>query len=585
MGLSASQAKLLSITARLSDNELRSQTITAAKMSLANRSTAASREYVNALNETELTYRTYDLDGNKTYVDLTGAQLSQYAPLKNQYALANNKGQVLISELDAGNYETSNNLNEFLEKYGIQAIPTGEKTAVENPEYRIEYEKWEKDYADWLLQKPDPTADIYWEENQGQDSELYDKFKNASASCFSNAKGGRDSCYLHVLAHMLDLNQAACDSNYWSGNPIEGYPKNFTTTAGGTITIGAQWISGSAINSSGKSPDMIPVSDAIRDGWHGQVVMAAEHSSEIPDEISNESKKLTSDYYLKQAKENGTQPTELQRLMSNYTYDENGDVVLKTLRQKCIDLFYAVENKMADYNSILLPAIDTFQKDMEVAFTENIFLKDKYQAKLDEWLARKPEMKEIDATLEKDIYEYSDKDKAQWYVNLWHRINGGQSDEKNGEITNSEIHTIKKEDGTYEVTKTDTTMSRYDILEDGLMNSAEWLKYAFESGSVTLERVNAADPTEKDTGLKNVEWKSIIYTSALDISQQTNEAAIARAEAEYEAETREIESKDKQYDSMLKLLDTEHSALQSEYDSVKSVISKNMERTLKIYSA
>ena len=34
MGLSASQAKLLSITARLSDNELRTQTLTSAKMSL-----------------------------------------------------------------------------------------------------------------------------------------------------------------------------------------------------------------------------------------------------------------------------------------------------------------------------------------------------------------------------------------------------------------------------------------------------------------------------------------------------------------------------------------------------------------------
>ena len=71
----------------------------------------------------------------------------------------------------------------------------------------------------------------------------------------------------------------------------------------------------------------------------------------------------------------------------------------------------------------------------------------------------------------------------------------------------------------------------------------------------------------------------------MDISEQTNEAAITKAEAEYQAKTKDIEAKDKQYDNMLKLLDTEHSALQTEYDSVKSVISKNLERTLKMYSA
>lgn len=584
MGLSASQAKLLSITARISDNELRSQTITAAKMSLANRSTAASRDYVNALNSTELTYRTYDLDGNKTYVDLTGAQLSQYAPLKNQYALVNNKGQVLVSELDAGNYETSNTLNEFLEKYGVQAIPTGETMAVENPEYQVEYEKWEKEYGDWLLQKPDPMDEKYWEVNKGQDSELYDKFKKASAGCYNSALNGSSQCYLHVLAHMIDLET---DGN---GNPIN-YPKHATTTLGGDITLyrsmsdNSAGIVGSTINWGNNTEPMVPVSDAIRDGWKGQTVMAAEHSSEDPTEIDTEAKKLISDFYLKEAKENGTEPTELQRLMSNYTYDANGEVTLKTLHQKCIDLYYAVFNKIADYRDILLPAIDTFQKDMEVAFTENIFLREKYEKDENEWKEREPKMKDISATIEKEIFEYSDKDKAQWYVNLWHRMNGGQSDEKNGEITNSEIHTIKKEDGTYEVVKTDTIMSRYDILEDGLMNSPEWLKYAFESGTVTLERVNFADPTEKGTGLKDAEWTSIIYTNALDISEQTNEAAITKAEAEYEAATREIESKDKQYDSMLKLLDTEHSALQTEYDSVKSVISKNMERTLKMYSA
>ncbi len=592
MGLSASQAKLLSITARLSDNELRSQTITSAKMALANQTTAASKEYIDALNSTELIYTTYDLDGNKSYVDLTGAQLSTYAPLKNQYGLINNKGQILVSELDGKNYTDSANINEFLEKYGIEAIDTGETQIIENPEYEKAYGEWQEKYEDWKSQKPDPTEEKYWTESSSTDSELYNIFKEASESCFNNALNGGSGCYLHVLAHMIDLKT---DGNY--GNPIL-YPITKTTTTGSTITIDAFQISGSAIHGStlssgiNASEGMVPVSDAIRDGWKGQTVYAAEHPSENLDlATATEAEKLISDYYLQEALANGTTPTEVQQLLSNYcyTYDGAGNITgieQKTLYQKCIDLYYAVENSGTlgiDYNTTLIDMIKTFQEDMSLAFTEKIFNQDLYDEDLNKWKSEEPIMEDIPATIEEKIYEYNDKDKAQWYVNLWHRMNG-PSDEKDGTKTDTTID-VSEENGEIIVTTTDTTGPRWDVLEDGLMNSAEWLQYALETGQITLERVNYANPTEEGTGLEDAEWASIIYTNALDISEQTNEAAITKAEAEYQAKTKDIEAKDKQYDNMLKLLDTEHSALQTEYDSVKSVISKNLERTLKMYSA
>lgn len=583
MGLSASQAKLLSITARISDNELRSQTITAAKMSLANKSSAASRDYINALNSTELIYSTYDMNGNKSYVNLTGAQLSQYAPLKNQYSLVNNKGQVLISETDAANYESSNNLIEFLEKYGILANDTGETIAVENPAYKEEYEAWDKKFNDWLLQKPDPMDEKYWEKRAGVDNELYEIFIQASQKCFNSAVSGSSSCYLHVLAHMIDLTTDG------KGNPA-GYPKTIQASNGKTANIinyniWGSFIWGTNINGQSGTEAMKAVSDAINSGWNGKELYAAEHPSDDLTESSYENDKLISDYYLKKAKNEGTTLTEAQQLLSNYCYDSDGNIVLKTLKQKCIDMFYAVQNGVADYKKVLTPAIYSFQDDMCLAFNNNIFKRLEYESDRNKWALEEPKMKEIPATIDKPVYEYSDKEKAQWYVNLWHRINGGSSEEKDGTVTNSHIHTEQDENGDYVVNKTDTTISRYDILEDGLMNSPQWLKYAFESGTVSLERVNYTNPSESGTGLKDATWTSIVYTSALDISQQTDEAAITKAEAEYEAATKEIESKDKQYDSMLKLLDTEHTALQSEFDSVKSVITKNMERTLKMYSA
>ena len=51
MGMAASQARLLTITARLADNELKSQSINNAKMRLATQSSQASEKYINALNQ------------------------------------------------------------------------------------------------------------------------------------------------------------------------------------------------------------------------------------------------------------------------------------------------------------------------------------------------------------------------------------------------------------------------------------------------------------------------------------------------------------------------------------------------------
>ena len=77
---------------------------------------------------------------------------------------------------------------------------------------------------------------------------------------------------------------------------------------------------------------------------------------------------------------------------------------------------------------------------------------------------------------------------------------------------------------------------------------------------------------------------SKIWTNAIDITEEQNEVAITKAEIEYKQALNDIEAKDKQYDNQLKRLDTEHSALQTEYDSIKELIGKNVERTLKMYS-
>ena len=81
---------------------------------------------------------------------------------------------------------------------------------------------------------------------------------------------------------------------------------------------------------------------------------------------------------------------------------------------------------------------------------------------------------------------------------------------------------------------------------------------------------------------KNYNWKSLDYKTCTKITEETdNSAAVTKAEAEYNRAMNDINSKDSIYDIQLKNIDTEHSALQTEYDSIKNALTKNIERTFK----
>lgn len=115
--------------------------------------------------------------------------------------------------------------------------------------------------------------------------------------------------------------------------------------------------------------------------------------------------------------------------------------------------------------------------------------------------------------------------------------------------------------------------SGYQKIELGLTTSADWIQYALESGLLSMVQVN-----------DEFAWVSTMYTNCSDITEDTIELEITRAEAEYKRETNKIQAKDKRYDLELKNIDTEHNSLQTEYDSIKSVIDKNVERHFKLFA-
>ena len=116
---------------------------------------------------------------------------------------------------------------------------------------------------------------------------------------------------------------------------------------------------------------------------------------------------------------------------------------------------------------------------------------------------------------------------------------------------------------------------------DDAANNSDWLQNMIQCGKITMDIVNTDDDgnvTFKTTSPSSDTYVSYTTTTEID------KTALAKAEAEYEHKTKEIDQKDKKYDMDLSKLETERTALTTEYESVKKVINDNIERTFGIFS-
>ena len=107
MGMSSSQARLLSITARINDVEFKSQSIANTKIRLADESEAASKAYTDALNQSKLTFTTWSApgqEGQTVKVDLSISNLRTYM---QDYKLYDKNGN------DITNDSAYDNIDEY----------------------------------------------------------------------------------------------------------------------------------------------------------------------------------------------------------------------------------------------------------------------------------------------------------------------------------------------------------------------------------------------------------------------------------------------------------------------------------------
>lgn len=591
MGLSASQARLLSITQRLNNNELESQLISNSKVQLSTQNSLATEKYIAALDSTEMSYISYDTTGISETVSLTFNSLMSYSPLKNQYNLYNSQGQLLVSEEDAMNFETSQTLSEFLMKNGLNEY--WEAYNNELKEYNQKYEEYELDLKDYYLAKEEYEKELkdYYEnqlpaydraiQKYNEDLELYNLaltapdlyaiFSNAvgtsstatasgSSYCYYYALNGNAGCYKHLLNYLLDYN----------GTTLTNH--TYQTTTNKSVTTNAQ---GGGMASAVNKAEMKQISEALND-----TTLIRYCDGDDDNNSANGQTNILKDK---------ANPTEIDMLMSDYIKNNDGTYSLKTLKQKAIDVYYILEN----YSSVIDSAT---MKAMLINFTDGDMKKLTPTVPSLDPPPDFPTIKTSHPILPTFKYEFnypvSDKEKAQWYTNLWYAMDGqktaaqlGVQNDKNAVFTNflapdsrktSNMEVLEK-DSEGNILKAQQLNQYYTTIDKANATDSNWLQYMLTSGMVTMQQAAL-----RTTGY--VTWEGIEFSSTSDIREVQDDTKIAKAEAEYEEAISQIQAEDKILDAKVKKLDTEHSALKTEIESIKNVMTKNIEKSFNAFS-
>lgn len=714
MGMAASQARLLTLTARLSDNELRSQTINNAKMRLATESSQASENYINALNNATLKFTNYDETGAALTQPLTYNSLMAYSSYNTQYGLVNSSGQILVSEAEAKMFKDANgDLNKYLKAHGLEYTTTYFKEAggIENSDYpapfnnvssdtlqqwyeeygsyenSVEVENYNKAYSNYI------SAQNTLSKSLDKTLEKYFTASGASEAGFitTNDFNALKNAYQYSTNEYSYNNDLTMKPDGFVNENAKTVMKNLLETysqiyPGGNLTISNNNVSPTASkDAEDKDINVYTMDDLeITVDADGNVVSVT--NIDAKDWSSEDAYDDTNKYYYTSSDTKTelvlnpssptwtpTSTTSLSTFLRNFSIELNSkdeagnETLIGTITaNKNSDNSINIKTNYSDSKTIKEELKYLNNKLLEI-LTENtdytkfgeMILKDKFTPKI--------KKDELSGKLGESVTKCIDNKKA-----FLETIFGKEYETKQYQFAKKEIDTdgnvVKNSDGTdkinhttsktiieaindgdilmdsltneefvlwlaknskdasgNELTEETSFMSEnfktviktfiienaliaeygtpkyawidemdtqntgnadskaqwytnlykrmekgYKTLENGLASSQQWIEYALETGLVTMEQVD-----------KSYNWQSLEYKTCTKITEVTDDAAVAKAEAEYNRAMNDIKTKDNMYDVQLKNIDTEHTSLQTEYDSIKQVITKNIDRTFK----
>lgn len=507
MGMAASQARLLSMTARLSNNEFEQQSIAYSKQRLAENTDQINDAYLEALSATK--YQVFTgYNGNEAcYEDLTYNQITglNNVATGKQYIVKDAKGKVLVPSNVAKAYRDNNgDFNRFLRDLGYTQsnIDVSKYSASEE----AIHEAWDK----YLVSVGKSIND---NDSQHILGFGYTSFSNTSfdgyatyntafaaneregVSLFKDSEGYYMNRYALEARQYVDENGELQTGVFYQTREQEN-TDNYTQLL--DVTYNTETAKFTYTNGAGEEVETSVL--YASQGPDGEAIVSEEerdHLTAIP----------------------GT----------NQYRTEGGVVYTVTEDIKALNFEGATVEQRELY-------------DYAVALTEAYYNNDKSNTS---------------GTLKYDA------EAVTYYKNIYNQIN------KSGLTTIEESYELKLS------TTSKLNASPNLTAESRILMDNDWFVRQLKAGALTISYYSASEKGFVSTTLDDDE----------SISEREDKSAIAIAEQEYQTSMDRLESQDKQFDMQLNKLETEHTALQTEYDSVTKVISKNVEKSFNTFNA
>lgn len=601
MGMAASQARLLTLTSRLSDLELKAQQISNNKIRLAMDTEQVSKDYAASLDKEKLTILTGYNQSNPVYSDLNYNNLTgPDSPLMTQYGVSDANGRILVTQDVAAKFEQTKNsgVSSFLQLFGSTTTQTGQspkeiaadelRTYANGVENYVFPNKWSYTVTTGSGTTGSKEADI---------SALTEPLTTAI-----NTLAGK------IIETPINQTTVSSPSDYISNSiapPVSAanqlysdYSKYGLSGSGGTIPSYAAISCGqqlySAINGITSQAFFTQSTDDTAKTY-------VQNAISSPLSAANQLKSGNgSNWSLLNSFSLSVFQDALSRLSSYSSTTQVGTDYSTTLQKEQLktglssirDLFDNVSKSalfssqdLTDFIGIQKGTIGGFITAVDTSMSSDILktVKNGLAGISIATLTQKMNAAYTGGSGGGTPITYSqDNPHGNLIKKGGSEIDRTEFDRLVSVYNNaSDTHpilpsTTPVENPTYYTNLFNRMLQGYttEPNETNTLNNPNWLQNQMMQGNLFLEKVD-----------KDAKWNQISYTGDTNIVEKTDDKDMAKAEAKYQTDMASIQSKDKRFDVQLTKINTEHNAIQTEIDSVKKVIDKNIERSFKTFEA
>ncbi|MBP7211465.1 hypothetical protein KBA27_01385 [bacterium] len=524
MGLAASQGRLLTLTARLSDIEFSTLQDSNAKQRLAVQSEEASNKYTKALNKQVLKFTTTATSNtSSTTVNLTAAVLSNCglngSVDAQRLLFTSNSNQVIVSSNVASAYETADgNKDVFLSQF------SGTEVTKKYPSNSSE----EQYNADAAI----ATA---WKSKAATDDTVLKAFTDANSTATKTYAVPDKS-----LVSAANINSLIEAFSYMLPSSSSKNAADITSLAGGDTN-----------------------NESIREAWNG-IDNTSNSNGTYSSSASTSFQSAFNNIF--------TALTSIQTGLTGTGATTDSAALAKTIATILNAVPKDSNTGAIDYSSANISAFQTVLSGVSAIMNKdgrtNTSLSGAAQSLLD------------------SAYVTSDTNFNWAYASDASKYSFDSATSTTANTTaTSEAPTISYGTNYKYYSNLFDEMQKNGYLSEAtsIMSSADWLNTQLTNGNVYIKEFmgdNYATTNGTDSNFKEEAWDS----GDNQITEAEDTKAVTLAQAEYNSEMAKINSKDKLLDTDMKQLDTQHQAIQTEYDSVKQVIQKNIERSFKVFN-